>query len=75
MLREPKKIRDYSLFWFGVILFMLVVIVITLTGYKANHPKEEVYCRGGYKFAMMGDWKSINDHQIIGENGGGVPCQ
>ena len=78
-----KKIWDK--FVIGCIIVGVIGIFV-LMAYAMNEEKkrtqdvsdvapDRTYCQGGFKWVMKGDWKNAYDPQLIGSNGGGVPCQ
>jgi prepilin-type N-terminal cleavage/methylation domain-containing protein len=50
-----------------IIAIVAIVAIVAITVYNGLNG-EGYTCRSGYQFAY-------NGHQIIGQNGGGVPCK
>ena len=69
----------------AVLVAGVILIMFFLMFYQMNEEKkvqmyigdvasDRTYCQGGFKWVMKGDWKDRQDPQLIGTNGGGVPC-
>lgn len=74
MTEENKKYCTGT--YINAIFFALFLLVVSASIWiEVPHQKVTHYCKAGYVFLDDDTWHSQHDKQLIGENGGGVPCE
>ena len=55
-------------------IFAAIIMVIMILRQLKETPSTTTYCKGGYVVYDDANFPRSTDRQVIGVNGGGVPC-
>jgi hypothetical protein len=65
---------------FIAVMCIIIIFFIAWNDQKKTENHKNVtsdgtYCQAGFKWVMKGPFKDRQDPQLIGPDGGGIPCQ